>query len=156
MIGNIGGKIGRHPVVTNDNTILIIPELSGTEPEGTAFFVDVVLFLEGIHGFLDLTRVVKALFAEPHIKLAVKGLQIFPQGCKLFILGKSLESGKTLCFFHMKELIAIFFFDAPGCDDDIFSMVAIFRERHFFSKKLQVASIDGKGQVMHLVACVID
>ena len=156
MIGNIGGKIGRYPVVTNDYTVLIISEISGTEPEGTALFVDIALLLEGVHSFLDLIRIVEALLAEPHIKLAVKGFQIFPQGCELFILGKGLEGGKTFCFIHMKELIAIFFFDAPGRDDDIFPMVAIFREGDFFSKKFQIAGIDGKGQIMHLVARVID
>ena len=43
---DVGAEVGRHAVGTDDDSVLVIAVLCGTEPEGAVFFVKVVFILQ--------------------------------------------------------------------------------------------------------------
>ena len=176
MVSNICGKIGRNAIVTNNNTVLVVALGSGIEPQGTALLVNIATLLQKGYCLANFVGLMQGLFTEPHIEGYTKGFQILLQPGQLFFIGNIQEFSQALFFVQGHKFLAINANDALSSFNNIIAMVAIFREgnagRHFVQlldsqvrrhaphflqlQQLQITGIHRSGQIVHLVASIID
>ena len=67
MVGNIGGKVSRNPVLTNQNLILFKPHLLTVEPERAVLFIGITLFRQKCNRVLYRAGFMQGALSEPHI-----------------------------------------------------------------------------------------
>ena len=154
-IGNIGAEIGRNAIGTNDHPVFVVPVLGGPEPEGAVFFVHVIFVFQNFQCCIDLFRI-EGPFREPVVKVHVEFVKVFLQVFQLFMEAQFFENSQSFFFVHVQVFLAVFFQNVFGGVDDILSMVAIFRYIAVNAVELQVAGIDGFGQVVNLAAGIVD
>ena len=58
MVGDIRGKIGSKPVVSDHHPVLFIPEFFRAKPKSPILFINQVFFFKIINGCLDPPRIV--------------------------------------------------------------------------------------------------
>ena len=156
MIGDICSEIGRNAVVPNHHPVLVVAEFRRLEPQGSVPLFHVAFFQQILAGLIDFVGLMQCLFAEPYVKTHIETFQVFLQGRKFFLIGNGLELFQPFILLHFQEPVAVFIDNSLGCINDIMAVVPVLRELTGLSKQLQIPGVDGTGQVVHLVAGVID
>ena len=94
--------------------------------------------------------------AEPDVEGHAEGFQVFLQRRQFFLQGDLLEDLAPFGGTDQQIAAAGVVEDPLGGVDDIFAVVAVFRELHGLPQKLQITGFDGGRQVVDLVAGVVD
>ena len=156
MVRNIRRKVSRNAIIPDHHPVLVVAEGSGLQPQGPVLLIHVTLLQQSVTGFFDFICFVQSLFAKPYIKANIETFQIFLQRRQLFLIGDGLKLFQPLCFLHLQEAVAILINDALCRIDNVVTMVSVLGEFDFFSQQFQIPGIDGTGQIVHLVASVVD
>ena len=95
-------------------------------------------------------------FAEPDVEGHAERFQVFLQCRQFFLQGDLFEDLAPFGGADQQIAAAGVVDDPLGGVDDIFAVVAVFRELHGLPQKLQITGFDGGRQVVDLVAGVVD
>ena len=156
VVSDIRRKVSRNAIIPNHHPVLVVAECGRLQPQGPVLFIHVTLFQQSVTGFFDFICFVQGLFTEPYIKADVETFQIFLQRRQFFLISDGLELFQPFCFLHLQETVAILVDDTLGRIDNVVTVVSVLGEFDFFSQQFQIPGIDGTGQIVHLVAGVVD
>ena len=155
MISDIGSQISRHAVVADDDAVFVVAVIRRFQPQGAVLFINLTPFFQDLAGCLDGIGM-EGPFAEPVVIMDVEMGQVAFEGLELFGIGPVLEEFQPFFFRHVQVFVTVLVDDGLGRFDDVVAVIAVFRDFCRLAQQFQVAGIDGSGQVVHLVAGVVD
>ena len=156
VIGDVGGEVSGNAVVPDNDPVLVVAEIGAAQPERTVLVISVALFPQlragGGHRIIGEQRTL----AEPDVEGHAEGFQVFLQRRQFFLQGDLFEDLAPLGGTDQQIATAGVVDDPLGGVDDIFAVVAVFRELHSLSQELQIAGFHRSRQIVDLVAGVVD
>ena len=156
VVGDVGGEIGRGPVLPDDDPVLLIPEGGRPEPECFSFPIDETLLFQLTEELFDAFVPVKIPFAEVEVEHDAEGPQVlfdpFQDGARGIIGEKCRDLGRVLGQVSLPVPLEQF----RGQVADVIPPVAALGELRRLAQQFPVAQQNRFSQVAHLVSRIVD
>ena len=154
-IGDVGAEIGGHAIGTDDHAVFVVAVLGGAEPQGAVLFVHVVFVFEDFQRCVHFGGV-QGFLREPVVEVHVEIVEVFLEIRQFFLEAPFFENLEALFLVHVQVFLPVFGKDFLGGLDDVLALVAALRDFCVQAAELQVAGVDGFGQVVDLISRIVD
>ena len=161
VVGHIGHEVRVLAVFLQQNTVLIIAEIGGTEPGGAILVVQVTLLVHDLKRAGDGRRTVfvdliKAALAKPGIERGTKTGEGFTDKIEHLLVSDFTERLYALLVADALPLVAIAIDDALGDILHIAAAIALLGHLDIVTKQLHIANGNRITEDIHLNAMVVD
>ena len=156
VVGDVGCKIGRIPVLPDDNPVFFVPEGCGPEPEGPSFPIDETLLFQIQEELFDAFVPIEFPFAEVEVENDTEGPQILFdsfQNCARSIIG---ETRNDLGRVPDQVFFPVPFEQFRSQVADVIAFVASFGKFRRLTQQFTIAEQNGFPQIVHLVSRIVD